>query len=137
MPADHRPSPAAMASSSLASTPRVGSGRTRLAAAYKQLNAPFGDFGHASEIVSTKAVDTNSPGDAEYLAWDNQLQRCGSSRDTVAGQIKTVLDNVEFGGAALDQAMASTLISESQTLISQLQALSQQSTPPATTACHI
>ena len=109
----------------------------QLAAAYKQLNAPFGDFGHASEIVSTKAVETSSPGDAEYLAWDNQLQRCGSSRDTVAGQIKTVLDNVEFGGAALDQAIASTLISESQTLISQLQALSQQNTPSATTACHI
>jgi hypothetical protein len=109
----------------------------RLAATYKQLNAPFGEFGHASEIVSTTAVQTSSPGDGQYLAWDEQLQRCGSARDAVAGQIKTLLDNVEFGGATLDQATASTLIGEGQTLIAQLQALSRQSTPPASPTCHI
>ena len=99
--------------------------------------APFGAFGHASEIVSTKAVQTNLPADAEYRAWDAQLQRCGSTRDDVAGQIKMLLYNVEFGGATLDAGAASTLISESQTLISQLQALSQQSAPPPTPACHV
>jgi hypothetical protein len=108
-----------------------------LAATYKQLNAPFGDFGHWSEVVSTKAVKTNSPGDAVYLAWNAQLQRCGTDRDTVAGQMKTLLDAAEFGGATLDPAQATTLIGEGQALISELQSLAADSAPPAAPVCHI
>jgi hypothetical protein len=116
---------------------RAAPGRyDQLAAIYKQLNAPFGEFGHASEIVSTTAVRTDSPGDAEYHAWDEQLRRCGAIRDAVAGQIRTLLYDAEFGGAALDPTTASALISQSQTLISQLQNLAQGSTPPAARACH-
>jgi hypothetical protein len=44
---------------------------------YKQLNAPFGEFARASGKISTTAVQTTSPGDAVYRAWDDQLRACG------------------------------------------------------------
>ncbi len=107
-----------------------------LTGTYKQLNAPFGEFDHASEIVSTKAVQTRSPGDAEYQAWDAQLRVCGNSRDAIAAQIKARLDAVEFGGATLDPATGGRLIAESRRLISQMQTLAADSAPPAAAACH-
>jgi hypothetical protein len=48
-----------------------------LSAAYKQLNAPFGEFGQDALMVSTKAVTEPTP---EYEAWDAQLSACQSLR---------------------------------------------------------
>jgi hypothetical protein len=104
---------------------------------YKQLNAPFGEFARASEKISTKAVQTTSPGDAVYNAWDGQLRGCGEARNAVADAIKVLLDRASFAGAALDAGRAMKLIDASTRLIDQIKALASGTAPPATPACHV
>ena len=63
-------------------------------AAVKQLNAPFGQFGHDAEVVSTTAVQTTSP--TVYDAWDSQLATCKTLRDQTSSSIQTILNNASF-----------------------------------------
>jgi hypothetical protein len=107
-----------------------------LAGIYKQLNAPFGDFAQASERISTTAVQTTSPGDSVYAAWDQQLRACGVARNAVADAIKGLIDRAVFAGASLDAAAAARLIDRSRALLGQIEALSTDAVPPATSACH-
>src|SRR4029077_16228974 len=71
-------------------------------AALKQLNAPFGQFGHDAEVVSTTAVQTTSP--TVYNAWDAQLASCQTLHDALATTIQTVLNNAAFNGGTIDDA---------------------------------
>jgi hypothetical protein len=107
-----------------------------LTGVYKQLNAPFGEFARATEGVSTRAVETTSPGDAVYRAWDKQLSTCGEARNSVAEAITGLIDRAEFGGAALDAGLAMRLVDRSKTLLDQIRALASASVPPAMPACH-
>jgi hypothetical protein len=47
-----------------------------LARVYKMINAPFGDLGRNSLIVSTAALSSNTANDAMYTAW-RQRSRTG------------------------------------------------------------
>src|SRR5262249_7445264 len=67
-----------------------------LEAALKQLNAPFGQFAHDAEVVSTTAVQTTSP--QVYAAWDSQLANCKTLRDQTAGPMQAILNNAAFNG---------------------------------------
>jgi hypothetical protein len=107
-----------------------------LTGTYKQLDAPFAEFARASEKISTTAVQTASPGDSRYRAWDAQLRGCGESRDALVAPIRELLDRVEFGGATLDGARAVKLIDQGKKLIAQIKMLAGESAPPATPACH-
>jgi hypothetical protein len=60
--------------------------------AYNQLNAPVGQFGHDSEIVSTIAAESTSSGDAEYQGFDQQLADCQAQRSPVAAAMKADLN---------------------------------------------
>jgi hypothetical protein len=82
---------------------------------YKQLNAIVGQFGMATLMVSTRALE----GDAgTYASLENQLQALGSQRDVVAGQMSAML-NAAAGGQAIDENGAKDLIAQGQALITE------------------
>ncbi len=94
----------------------------QLAAAYKQLNAPVGAFGRAALQGSTVALASGSTGnDSLYTAYENNLTQLTAQRNALATQIKTQLNAVEFQGASLDPATASSLTTQAQGLTVQAQ----------------
>jgi hypothetical protein len=94
-----------------------------LADAYKQLDAPFGQFGHDSEIVSTTAVQSVSPGDRVYQAFDAQLQACATQRDALAAQMAAALNGAGFGGQPIGTGLASRLNAHAENLIADMHRL--------------
>ena len=48
-----------------------------------------GDLGLDTLAASTRALASESPGDATYTSIEDQLQRLGSHRDSVAAQMRS------------------------------------------------
>jgi len=48
-------------------------------------------FGLDTPRASTRALASNSPGDATYTRIENALQGLGAARDAVAGQLRALL----------------------------------------------
>ena len=74
----------------------------RLGRLYTQLDAPVGAFGQDTLRPSTRALASNSPGDATYTRIENALQRLGAARDTVGAHMRALLLDAAFGGRPLD-----------------------------------
>ncbi len=106
-----------------------------LAGAYKQLDAAVGQFGHDSEIVSTTGSESTSPGDAAAQGFDQQLQSCQTQRDALAGQIKGILGDAVFGGGAINDGQAQSMIDQADGLITNMHTLSQMIVPPDFAVC--
>jgi hypothetical protein len=96
-----------------------------LAQSYKQLNAPFGDFGMAILRASTKALASNDAGDATYNSIEGQIQSLTSQRDALATQMKALLEGAEFNGQVFGSGAAQALIGQGQSLLDQANALGQ------------
>lgn len=94
-----------------------------LAQMYKQLNAPFGEFGMAILRASTKALASNDAGDATYSSIEGQIQSLTAQRDALAAQMNALLDGAEFNGQPIGSALAQSLIAQGQALLSQANAL--------------
>ena len=90
-----------------------------LAEVYKQLNATVGQFGMATLMVSTRALEGD---DATYTTLENRLQALGSRRDIVAGQMSALL-NAAAGGQSIDENQAKDLIAQGQALIAEASSL--------------
>jgi hypothetical protein len=103
--------------------------------AYNQLNAPVGQFGHDSEIVSTTAVESNASGDSVARGFDQQLQACESQRTSLVAQMQAALQNAEFHGGTLNDSQAQSWVDRANQLIADMHALSQMTTPPNNTVC--
>jgi hypothetical protein len=71
-------------------------GVTVLGECYKQLNSSVGKFGTATLQFATKGIESNTPGDKQYLATDKELRRLDVARDRLAGVIKQDLENAAF-----------------------------------------
>jgi hypothetical protein len=71
-------------------------GVTRLGECYKQLNSSVGDFGAATLVASTNAIESTSAGDTTYTTVDNQLRALEVARDHLAGLIKGELEAAAF-----------------------------------------
>ncbi len=106
-----------------------------LASAYKQLDAPFGLFGHDSEIVSTTAVQSVSPGEQVYQGFDQQLQACATQRNALAAQMNTALNQAGFGGLPVSPSAAVELSAQAGRLIAEMHALSRMHKPPKRLIC--
>ena len=76
-----------------------GDGVTRLGACYKQLNSSVGQFGAATLVASTNAVESSTSGDAEFNQVNAALSGLEKARDALAGQIKTELNDAAFDNA--------------------------------------
>ncbi len=102
-------------------------------AAQKQLNAPFGLFGHDAETVSTTAVAATDP--AVYDSWDAQLAACKTARDGVAARLQAALTGAAAGTAPIDDSTAGRLEGEANALIGDMHSLAGQTAPPRDTVC--
>jgi hypothetical protein len=95
----------------------------RLAQTFKQLNACVGQFGLQSLVVSTRALESNAAGDATYTDLENQLAALGTQRDTLAGHMRDALSAATFGGQALNEQDAQSLIDQGQALLASMSTL--------------
>jgi len=93
----------------------------QLGQAYKQINAPFGALGMASLTVSTVALSSNTPNDLTYLDAENQIEGWIVQRNSLATQMRTMLDDAEFGGQPINASDAKELIKEADSLIAEAQ----------------
>ena len=95
-----------------------------LDAAYKQLDAPFGQFGTAILKASTAALATgSSSGDSKYATTESRISTLTAQRDDLAAEIQSVLDGAEFGGQPLNERQALSLSVQAGALILRATAL--------------
>jgi len=94
-----------------------------LAQALKRIDAPVGQLGLASLIVSTKALESNTAGEATYNSLENQLISITSQRDSIAAQMLTLLEGAAFNGQTISAQQAQQLINQAQALLDQVNAL--------------
>jgi hypothetical protein len=91
---------------------------------YKQLTAPFGTFGMRTLAASTRALASgSSTDDSTYASIEGQISDLTSQRDALAAQIRTALNDAQFGNQALDEQQAKAWINQAQGLIDQATAL--------------
>ena len=91
----------------------------KLGQVYTQLEAAVGEFGLDTLTASTRALASNSAGDATYTGIENQLAALGSARDALAAQMQAMLTGAEFGGTPISAKAANALISEGNALLTQ------------------
>jgi len=91
----------------------------KLSRVYTQLEAAVGEFGRATLTASTRALASNSAGDATYTSIENRLRALGAARDTLAGQMQTLLIGAEFGNTPISAKSAEKLISRGNALLAQ------------------
>ena len=96
-----------------------------LGQAYKAIDAPFGPLATAVLQVSTAALVSDTPGDATYFLLEDKIENWTERRDTIAAQVKAMLDAVEFQGARLDHNAAQNLIGEANDLVQEAQTSAQ------------
>ena len=82
---------------------------TALGDCYKQLNSSVGVFGTSTLQVATKAIESSSPGDRQYLATDRVLGGLDVARDRLAGVIKGDLEAAAFQNAPVRGATGLTV----------------------------
>ena len=92
----------------------------RLAAIYKQINAPLGEFGQATLAMSTTAIESSASGDQDYTVLENQLIKLTNDRDAIAAQMRDMLAGAAFGGQAINEQQALRLIDQGQGLLDQV-----------------
>ena len=111
-------------------------GYDALSAAYKQLDAPFGEFGRDSLTVSTRAVATSSRDDDAYRAWDAQLAACQTVRTPLVAQIDALLNNAAFrSGFTINPIIVQSLTQQANDLVTDMRQLNGDSTPPRLNVC--
>jgi len=94
---------------------------SQLAEAYKAINAPTGPLGITTLTgVSTQALLANA---STYATLESQIVSLTSQRNALASQMIAILEAAAFGGVAINQTNAQSLISQAQALLAQAQAL--------------
>jgi len=107
----------------------------RLEAVYKELQAPFGQFGVNTLDADTRALASGSDAnDGSYTDMDSQLQTCAGARDALGAQIQSVLEAAETGRRPLDRQEERALVRRAQGLIADVSQLASGS-PPAGSVC--
>jgi len=95
----------------------------RLAQTYKQLNAPFGQFGMSTLIVSTAALKSGSAGDdSTYVDLEADIASWAATRDSLAGEMRDLLKASAFDGMPINTQQAKSLIAQGQALINEVNA---------------
>jgi len=89
----------------------------RLGQIYKQINAPFGSLAQNTLTVSTFAITSTSDGDSVYNNLESKIAAWTSQRDSLATQIKSLLEGAEFGGLFINEQQAKEIISDAQSLL--------------------
>ena len=98
----------------------------RLARAYKQINAPVGDFGQTTLRISTKALASDDANDATYTRLEDGLADLTSQRDALAEQMIGLLQGAEFGGKPIDRHQADELVDQAERLLDRIHDLNHR-----------
>ena len=85
---------------------------TQLGEAYKQLNSSVGQFGADTLTASTNAIESSTPGDAEFTTVNRALTSLDQQRDALANVIKTELFNAENWGTPVPLAGAQIVLAK-------------------------
>jgi hypothetical protein len=85
---------------------------TELGEAYKQLNSSVGEFGADTLTASTNAIESSTPGDAEFTRVNHDLTVLDQQRDALANAIKTELYNAENWGTPIIGAGAQIVLAK-------------------------
>jgi hypothetical protein len=75
---------------------------------YSQLDSSVGQFALDTLTASTQALISDTPGDAQYAATENQLIQLGAARDALVQQMRSVLDSQGLNGAQLQPFQVAT-----------------------------
>jgi hypothetical protein len=82
-----------------------------------------GHLSLASLKISTHALESTSAGDATYTSLENQLASFTTQRNAIASHIISLLERAEFKGQHIDEDQAQAMIDQSQSLMSQVDAV--------------
>jgi len=93
----------------------------QLGAAYKQLNAPFGEFGQQTLVASTTALKSTS--DLTYDSIEAQIATLTAQRNGLAGTIRAALNDAAAGRGRIDEGQARNWITKANDLIARANAL--------------
>ena len=99
-----------------------------LGAAYKAVNAPFGQFALDTLVASTAAL--KSTDELKYDSIETQIANLTFERDTLAGEIRAALNGAAAGTAKLDEQQAKDWISQAQSLLDRAHALAAANPVP-------
>jgi hypothetical protein len=91
---------------------------SRLAAAYKAINAPLGELGRRTLRMSTRAL---SGDDATYNALEEEIASVTAQRNAIAGHMIATLEAAAFNNAHVDEGEANDLIASANQLIESVQ----------------
>jgi hypothetical protein len=97
---------------------------TKLAQVYKQINAPVGELGLVSLIISTKAIESSTTNDTAYKVYEGGLNLAVYLRNTIAGAMSALLNQAEFGGQSINVGQAKTLLAQADALLKLMNSLS-------------
>jgi hypothetical protein len=86
----------------------------RLAGWYKQLNAPFGTFGHVTLGASTRGMAGDA---ATYDRIETKIASLTSRRDALAARVRAALNAAWFGRAAPKEATLKRLTAQARSLV--------------------
>jgi hypothetical protein len=93
----------------------------QLGRAYKQINAPFGELGVNSLVVSTAALASGTAAnDGIYTTLESKIANWRTQRDSIASQMKALLEGAAFGGHSIDEGQAKDLIERAEALLDQV-----------------
>jgi len=106
-----------------------------LDAAYKQVDAPFGQFGLQTLNADTGALASNTSSDSTYTGMTSQLQACESQRTGLVSQIQSALEAAETSQAPVSDWEAFNLVGRAERLIADARTLAASPTPPSYTVC--
>jgi hypothetical protein len=87
---------------------------TRLAEAYKDINAPVGRLGRKTFAISTAALNGD---DATYTKLEATLTALTNTRNQIAQKMIDMLEGVAFDNKSIDKRQAELLISEAEALV--------------------
>jgi hypothetical protein len=91
---------------------------SRLAEAYKQINAPLGKVGLKTLTgISTRALNGHDAGDATYAALEDKIADLTEKRNEIAGKMIAMLENAAFRGQEIDEEDAERLIHRANELL--------------------
>lgn len=92
---------------------------TRLAEAYKQINAPTGKLGIMTLTgISTQAVASTNP--STYSTLEGKITDLTARRNAIAAQMIAMLEGAAFFGKDIDEGEAERLIDQAEDLIGDL-----------------
>lgn len=94
-----------------------------LAAIYKQLDAPLGELGRASMRYANRSITS---GDNVYARYLSKISDITSRRNSLAGDIKAVLDAAAFGNQPVDEGSEDGLGHRARTLIDRVKDLAER-----------